>query len=178
MFGGHKTSFCRGYPPGGQYDNAARKHGACGSINAARAGMTNVNSGEQLFDALDRGERDVVVSSHIDLRTLQLEQSQDNILVMGPQTKSLRVCLCALHACDPPSAGQECVGCGQQESFPRLVHCQRQSNERRSSIVFTFSGFLNECDIACVPLWRICGAPHGVCVCRLHAPVGRRTGAE
>lgn len=58
--------------------------------------MASVRSAEELVLALDSGERDIVLHSHIHLRTLQLNRRIDNLLVLSSTTKSLRVCLCSM----------------------------------------------------------------------------------
>jgi hypothetical protein len=57
-----------------------------------------VRSAPELARALEEGVRDIVLSSHIDLSTLQSHRSRDNILTLGNATRSLRVCFCTLNA--------------------------------------------------------------------------------
>ena len=103
-------------------DISTRKHGIKDVDLQFKLDMANITSAAQLVQALDRGQRDVFLSSHIDLRTLQLERSQDDILVLGNQTKSLRVRFYSLCASHSPATGHIHA---QAALLPCSVHCDR-----------------------------------------------------
>lgn len=50
-----------------------------------------MTSAAELADALEAEARDIVLTAHIDLRSLQLQRSQDNIFIVKGGTRTLRV---------------------------------------------------------------------------------------